>query len=146
MIEEIIKNYGLEVGVIAFFILTFVQITPIKINPWSWLAEKFGNAINKDMKEEQNKINGKLDKFIAETKLDNQALQRDRLMQIYHLTLSKGYILEKDSRNYHQLLERYVANGGNSYILHDVTPRVESFHVYNSDIEAKEFFTLHNEY
>ena len=34
----------LTTGVVA--ISAFVQISPIKINPWTWLAKKIGRAIN----------------------------------------------------------------------------------------------------
>lgn len=33
-------------------ILTLVEITPIKINPWSWLAKKIGSAFNGDLMKE----------------------------------------------------------------------------------------------
>ena len=30
-------------------LLTLIQITPIKLNPWSWLANKIGRAFNHDV-------------------------------------------------------------------------------------------------
>ena len=30
-------------------LLTLIQITPIKLNPWSWLAQHIGNAFNHDV-------------------------------------------------------------------------------------------------
>lgn len=33
-------------GVGAFVLMCLVQIAPIKINPWSWIAQKLGRAIN----------------------------------------------------------------------------------------------------
>lgn len=35
-------------------LLTLVQITPIKINPWSWIATQIGRAINKEVMEKQD--------------------------------------------------------------------------------------------
>ena len=29
--------------------LTLIEITPIKINPWSWIAGKIGKALNRDL-------------------------------------------------------------------------------------------------
>lgn len=31
--------------------LTLLQIAPIKINPWTWIARSIGNSINHDIKE-----------------------------------------------------------------------------------------------
>ena len=43
-------------GGVLVLILTIVQITPIKINPWSFLARSIGNAINHDIKTEISEI------------------------------------------------------------------------------------------
>ena len=41
-------------------ILTLIQITPIKINPWSWLAQKIGKAMNKEVIEKVDKLEDKI--------------------------------------------------------------------------------------
>lgn len=38
---------------IAVAFLSLIQITPIKINPWSWIARNIGRALNKDVMEKQ---------------------------------------------------------------------------------------------
>lgn len=52
--------------------MTLVQITPIKINPWTWLARMIGRAINgdvlkemEDLKAGQKETQRKLDSHIA---------------------------------------------------------------------------------
>lgn len=52
--------------------MTLVQITPIKINPWTWLARMIGRAINGDVLKEIAELKGgqketqrKLDSHIA---------------------------------------------------------------------------------
>jgi len=40
----------LAIGVAG--VMTFVQITPIKCNPWSWIAKKLGRAINGELLHE----------------------------------------------------------------------------------------------
>lgn len=44
-LEEIkeILMYG---GGLTLLLMTMIQITPIKINPWSWLGKMIGRAIN----------------------------------------------------------------------------------------------------
>lgn len=41
-------------------ILTFVQISPIKINPWSWLARCIGRSLNKDLFDKIDAIDKKV--------------------------------------------------------------------------------------
>lgn len=52
-------------------LLTVIQITPIKINPWSWIARGLGRAFNaevlnklNDLKREQEETRSKLDDHI----------------------------------------------------------------------------------
>lgn len=51
-LEEIVKYSG---GAILL-LLTFVEIVPIKINPWSWIASKLGKALNKDLLQEMKDL------------------------------------------------------------------------------------------
>ena len=37
---------------LIFIILTLVEVTPIKINPWSWIASKIGSAFNGEIMKE----------------------------------------------------------------------------------------------
>ena len=43
-------------GGILLVILTLLQITPIQINPWSWLAKKIGKAINGEVVEKVDNL------------------------------------------------------------------------------------------
>jgi hypothetical protein len=40
---------------ILLIVLTLIQITPIKINPWTLIARAIGKALNEELKEEINK-------------------------------------------------------------------------------------------
>ena len=51
------------IGNVALFIcagMTLIQIAPIKINPWSWIASKIGRAINADLLKSVGEINKEL--------------------------------------------------------------------------------------
>ena len=48
---DFIKQFGLYGSGIVILLLTLVEITPIKINPWSWLGRKIGRAINGEVLE-----------------------------------------------------------------------------------------------
>lgn len=59
-------------------IMTLVQISPIKINPWTWLAEKIGRAINREVYEKIESIGNKVN--ILENKTDKREADNDRYM------------------------------------------------------------------
>ena len=44
-IQEILTDGGLSLLVL----MTLVQIAPVKINPWSWLARAIGRAVNAEV-------------------------------------------------------------------------------------------------
>lgn len=48
-------------------VLSLIQVSKIEINPWTWLARKFGNAINHDISEQikgvEEKANKRMDDF-----------------------------------------------------------------------------------
>jgi len=97
-------------------------------------------------KEDYQQINGKidaltvtLDVFIQETKKDNQVILRDKIYDLYKITLKNGYLIEKDSKNYHYALARYKANEGNSYILDEVVPKMKEFKVFLCKEDADEY-------
>lgn len=61
MTLEDIKNIVLSGGGVLLLFATLVQITPIKINPWSWMCKKIGNALNGELLKEVRKIEIKVD-------------------------------------------------------------------------------------
>lgn len=40
-----------------------IQVSPIKINPWSWIARKIGRAINSEVLEEVNQLKEDVEKM-----------------------------------------------------------------------------------
>lgn len=60
-IQEILGGGAFSVLVL----LSLVQISPIKVNPWSWLARRLGRAINADMAQELEEIKKKLDDHVT---------------------------------------------------------------------------------
>ena len=51
MTLETLKDIGLYGGGIVLVLMTLIQITPIKLNPWSWLGRCIGRAINGEVLE-----------------------------------------------------------------------------------------------
>lgn len=51
-VEQIVKYSG---GILLL-LLTFIQISPIKINPWSWIGKGIGKVLNQDLVNEIKNI------------------------------------------------------------------------------------------
>lgn len=52
-------------GGLLLVLMTLVQIAPVKINPWSWLAKIVGKAINAEVTKELSEIGKKLDAHVT---------------------------------------------------------------------------------
>ena len=52
-------------GGLLLVLMTLVQIAPVKINPWSWLAKTVGKAINSEVSKELSEISKKLDAHVT---------------------------------------------------------------------------------
>lgn len=57
MTLESAKEILLYGGGILFVLMTLVEITPIKINPWRWLGRTIGRAINGEVIEKVEALN-----------------------------------------------------------------------------------------
>ena len=56
MTLETIQQIFLGGGGVILILMTLLQITPIKINPWSWIARNIGRAINRDVIDKVDKL------------------------------------------------------------------------------------------
>lgn len=68
-------------GCLLLALMTLVQIAPIKINPWSWLAKTVGKAVNADMSGRLDGIAAKLDGHIE---MDDRRTADGHRAQILH--------------------------------------------------------------
>ena len=50
---------------LALVVMTLVQIAPVKLNPWSWLAKWIGRAINAEVTKELSEIKAKLEAHVT---------------------------------------------------------------------------------
>lgn len=156
--ETIFKSFAVVLAIIAAFGVVFKQITGgfnclrKKANAKDQLIEKvdgYATDISKlfeilekhieDSKEEKKQLAETLKEHIRESKKDSVAVMRDKITQIYRLTINKGYILDQDSQNYASMLERYDANDGNSYVHEEIVPRMKLFKVFFTDEEGQEY-------
>ena len=56
MTLETIKQTLLYGGGIIIVLTTIIQISPIKINPWSWIGRAIGRVINSEVLERVEKL------------------------------------------------------------------------------------------
>lgn len=49
-------DYITEIALALLGSMTLIQLTPIKIDPWTWLAKKVGRAINGELIERMDKL------------------------------------------------------------------------------------------
>ena len=80
MTLEAIKQILLGGGGAILLIMTLVQITPIKINPWSWIAKKIGRMINEEVLSKVDNLGQEL--------ADHKEKSEER-----HATLCRAHIL-----------------------------------------------------
>lgn len=62
-------------------LLTLVQISPIKLNPWSKLAQLIGHALNAEVLEQQKQTQQKLDEHIKVDDERNANLLRTQILR-----------------------------------------------------------------
>lgn len=76
-IHEILQ----PVSGIIFAVLTMIQISPIKIDPWSWLFKCIGNALNGDIRKEIIHINDTITKIKDENDERDATNSRIRILR-----------------------------------------------------------------
>lgn len=71
-IEDIILESGgtivTALGVAVVAVLGIIEVSPIKINPWSAIAKAIGRAVNADLLDEVKSTNKALEEHIADDK------------------------------------------------------------------------------
>jgi hypothetical protein len=55
-IFDIAKSIGVYGSSGLLVILTILEIAPIKINPWSWIARSIGRALNREVMDEMGHL------------------------------------------------------------------------------------------
>lgn len=80
-IQEILSEYGTVGGISILVILSLIEISPIKINPISWVINEIGKALNKetldkigDLKTEIKNVDNRVSK-LENTIEENNVIQ-----------------------------------------------------------------------
>lgn len=87
MTLETIKEIGMYGGGAILVLMTLIQVTPIKINPWTWLGRCIGRAINGEVLEKVESLNGKVETLSVDF-ANNKAEDEEEW-----ISLSRSHIL-----------------------------------------------------
>ena len=69
-------------GVLAALgITSLIQISPIKINPWTWLGRKVGRALNGEVMDELKNLKGRMENMEAQNEQDKMDASRIRILR-----------------------------------------------------------------
>ena len=77
----VLKDILIGGGGIFLVICTLIQIAPIKVNPWSWLARKLGRAINGEIIEKVDNLSNDLNLLRVESEEREATTCRARIMR-----------------------------------------------------------------
>ena len=108
-ILDIVTAYWKEGLLYLFLGAGIIQITPIKLNPFSWIARKIGNALNADVIEHLNKtdkaiteLDKKLDRHIEENEREGIDECRRRILLFNEKVIAEDHITKE---RYDSILE-----------------------------------------
>ena len=76
-----IKVIILSGGGVLLILMTIIQITPIKINPWSWIARLIGRAINGEVLDKVDSLSKELADHKAKSAERDATLCRARILR-----------------------------------------------------------------
>lgn len=69
-----VNNIATGSSVIILVIMTLLEVSKVKINPWSWIAKQFGRACNKEVLE-------RVDRLDSEVKEIKNAMTEQSLLE-----------------------------------------------------------------
>lgn len=116
MTLETIKQIGLYGGGILIILMTLVQISPIKLDPWSWIGRCIGRAINGEVLDKVKTLTTKVDQIKADDDEQWASLSRTHILRFGDEIL---HGVEHSKEHYDQILldiskyEKYCANHPN---------------------------------
>lgn len=81
--SDILNAIGVPTASVAVIILmTLIQISPLKINPWSWLAKQIGKGINGEVIKRIDDLDKRVDGL--DKKITDQGEKEDERAAVNH--------------------------------------------------------------
>ena len=79
-----------------------VQVSPIKVYPWTWIAKKIGRAINGEVLEKVNTISQELSEHVKQDDIREAKRQRGKIIDFAD-ELRQG--VQHSEENFNRILE-----------------------------------------
>jgi hypothetical protein len=98
-----IKEWGTIVGILG---LIGIEISPIKINPITWILRNIGNLLNQDIKKEVSNLSSKVDKLEENQDFTDISNIKQSITN-YHALLINSGLDENQYRRCFELEDRY---------------------------------------
>ena len=104
-LEEILTGGGIAAGVI----MTLLQVAPIRINPWSWLAGAIGRAVNSDLLKEVKQTRMRLDEHIKVDDEREADRHRERILKFNNALLQGKHHTQEEFVDVLATIDSYEA-------------------------------------
>jgi len=139
---------------IGVILCTFVQISPIKINPWDvmlgWIGERFNSGMNKKidkMNERVGKLEERFDEHMEDNKLEKVKKQREYLISFVDEGVNGARHTKESFENAIRACDAYekfikdnkIENGVIQSTIHAIRTKYEE-HLLNADFATEEHY------
>lgn len=139
---EVLSNTGIDTLGLSFLIVvlfSLIQISPIEINPWSFVARVIGNALNRDVINRINDIE-EISKVSRNEMLENYKETKKEITSLRkELFDTKQELYEARAINCRVRILRFEDE-----VLHNIRHTKESFDQVMSDITYYEDYCRNN--
>lgn len=148
------ENLSSSLIFIGVILCTFVQISPIQINPWDvmlgWIGERFNSGMNKKMdgiSDRVNKLEKRFDEQVKDNKGEKVKKQRKYLIEFVDEGVNGKRHTKESFENAIRACDEYekfvkinkIENGVITSTIHAIRTKYEE-HLLNADFATEEHY------
>lgn len=148
------ENLSSSLIFIGVILCTFVQISPIQINPWDvmlgWIGERFNSGMNKKMdgiNDRVNKLEKRFDEQVEDNKGEKVKKQRKYLIEFVDEGVNGKRHTKESFENAIRACDEYekfvkvnkIENGVITSTIHAIRTKYEE-HLLNADFATEEHY------
>ena len=148
------ENLSSSLIFIGVILCTFVQISPIQINPWDvmlgWIGERFNSGMNKKMdgiSDRVNKLEKRFDEQVEDNKGEKVKKQRKYLIEFVEEGVNGKRHTKESFENAIRACDEYekfvkvnkIENGVITSTIHAIRAKYEE-HLLNADFATEEHY------
>lgn len=148
------ENLSSSLIFIGVILCTFVQVSPIQINPWDimlgWIGERFNSGMNKKMdgiSDRVNKLEKRFDEQVEDNKGEKVKKQRKYLIEFVEEGVNGKRHTKESFENAIRACDEYeifvkenhIENGVINSTIHAIRTKYEE-HLLNADFATEEHY------